>query len=54
MNKIEHVVWDWNGTLVDDVAVVRRYRERNPFRPLDSDCSIEFYATFHLSRIFLL
>ena len=21
MNRIEHVVWDWNGTLVDDAKL---------------------------------
>lgn len=47
MKKIEHIVWDWNGTLVDDVAAcveaINVLLQRRGKTPISRDQYIEIF-----------
>jgi phosphoglycolate phosphatase len=47
MKKIEHVVWDWNGTLVDDVTAcieaINLVLRRRRMPPVEKDRYIEIF-----------
>lgn len=41
MHKVRHIVWDWNGTLLDDigacVGTINRMLRKRSLQPLDAD-----------------